>query len=222
MACLLSFWHVAISRSVHCAPSISNLSASIVIQFSINFEQRQDNITELWTQRQIKSKWALGPFLPIFIGKIPKTFNHLNTSAKATCTGARDPCFTVVKRSSNVIAVRETLTSARGRPLQRPSNVSETLARQRCFSGPDVSVERAVPSFHQLSLNVDLRCPSCGGTVVDVTGAEIFPPSNAPSILCSSKMEHWTWYLFLLLLFILYLMECATNDPEGNPVSINT
>ncbi len=127
------------------------------------------------------------------MGNIPKMFSHLNTSAKATCTGARDSCFTVVERSSNVVTARETLTSARGRLLQRPSNFAAMLARQHCFSGPDVSVERAVPSFHQLSLNVDLRRPSCGGAVVDVAGAEIFPPSNAPSILCSSKLSERCW-----------------------------
>ncbi len=120
MACLLSSitrCNLKICSFCCCsAPSTSNLSASIMIHFCINFEQSQ-YITELWTQRQIKSKWAPGPFLPIFIGKIPKTFSHLNTSAKATCTGARDRCFTLVKCSCNVVTTREMLTSARSKVL---------------------------------------------------------------------------------------------------------
>ncbi len=106
---------------------------------------------------------------PCIYGKIPKTSSHLNTNAKATYTGARDPCFTVVKRSSNMVTARETLTTTLGRLPLRPSNVSETLARlallqrtrcQRWASGDQLSPTflKRWPALPELWWSISGRC----------------------------------------------------------------
>ncbi len=109
------------------------------------------------------------------------------------CTGARDPCFTIVKHSSNVVTTRETLTSGWGRLLQHLSNVSPMLPIGSVASADQMSAfsERCVAFTKKLSLNVNLRRLSCGGEVLDGAEAEICPPSNTPSILCSSKLSEW-------------------------------